>query len=131
MNFFEHQDEARQATTRLVVLFVLAVLLIIVVLYLAICPVMAPHMYGIEALDAVDANLTGGSPPAAFGGLFFWNLELFAAVSIGVLLLVGLGSLYKTLSLSDGGRAVAEALGGTEVISSYDDLHSHSRKNER
>ncbi len=122
MNFFEHQDEARQATTRLVVLFVLAVLLIIVVLYLAICPVMAPHMYGIEALDAVDANLTGGSPPAAFGGLFFWNLELFAAVSIGVLLLVGLGSLYKTLSLSDGGRAVAEALGGTEVISSYDDL---------
>jgi len=122
LNFFEHQDEARQATTRLVVLFGLAVLLIIVALYLAICPVMAPNMYGMEALDAVDAHLTGKPPPQVFAGFFFWDLELFATVSIGVLLLVGLGSLYKTISLSDGGGKVAEALGATEVVSAFDDL---------
>ena len=122
MNFFEHQDAARRATTRLVALFALAVLLITVVLYVAICPIMAPHVQGLDALSSVDAHLRGATPPAALGGLLFWDPALFAAVSLGVFLLVGLGSLYKTLSLSDGGRAVAEALGATEVTSSHDDL---------
>ena len=121
MNFFEHQDQARAATTRLVLLFALAVLLIIGVLYLALAPFVAAHTVGLEALDSVDAHLTGQTAAPALG-LLYWNFELFATVTVIVLSLVGLGSLYKTISLSDGGRKVAEALGGTEVVSSFDDL---------
>ena len=121
MNFFEHQDQARVATTRLVLLFALAVVLIIGALYLALLPFVAAHGGGLEALDSVDAHLKGQTTAPGVG-LVFWNPELFVTVSMAVLTVVGLGSLYKMISLSDGGRTVAEALGGTEVISNFDDL---------
>ncbi len=121
MNFFEHQDQARAATTRLVVLFVLAVFLIIGVLYLALVPFIAVNTVAFEAVDTIDAQLTAQSAMPA-PGLRFWDPELFALVTMAVLLLVGFGSLCKMISLSDGGRKVAEALGATEVVSSLDDL---------
>lgn len=89
-NFFERQDEARRKTTRLVALFVLAVLGIIVGTYLAVVGILG-WMGG--TVDLVQPILALG-------------------VTVAVFLLVGGGSLFKVLSLRDGGHVVAESLGG-------------------
>lgn len=89
MDFFQHQDQARRNTGRLVLLFVLAVLALLVGLNLAVGAVLASQ---------------GGAHPLVFVGL-----------SVGVLLLVGLGSLYRIASLRGGGRKVAEMLGGRRI----------------
>lgn len=89
MDFFEHQDQARRNTGRLVLLFVLAVLALIVGLNVIVGAILASQ---------------GALHPLAF-----------VAVSVGVLLLVTLGSLYRIASLRGGGRRVAELLGGRRV----------------
>jgi Zn-dependent protease with chaperone function len=85
MNFFEHQAAARRSSTRLVLLFALAVLAIVV------------------AVDAVLWLAVG-----ADGVALAWG----ALVTVGV---IGLGSLYRLSSLSAGGEAVARGLGGVAV----------------
>ena len=92
-NFFERQDEARRKTTRLVVLFVCAVLGIIAGTYAALVLVL---------------GWSGGPVDPVQPGLAL-------AVTVGVLVLVGGGSLMKVLSLRDGGHVVAEALGGQKL----------------
>jgi len=99
MDFFSAQDDARKNTKWLVLLFLLAVLAIIVLLYLAV------------------AYLTSFSNTAALAQpIQWWQPNLFlivAAITAGVILL---GSLYKTAALaSGGGAAVAESLGGRLV----------------
>ncbi len=98
-NFFEHQDAARRNTSRLVSLFGLAVLAIGVTLY-----ALAVVLTGIQPQDP----RTG----AVALDLVWWNPELLSAVAIGVLIVVGGGSLYKISQLRGGGRVVAEQLGG-------------------
>lgn len=97
MDFFEHQDRARRKTSGLVVLYALAVSGIVAAVYL----VMAV---------AVTASATEGDTPAGW-----WDPGLFAIVTIAVLALVSLGSLFKTFQLSKGGSAVATSLGGRPV----------------
>jgi len=92
-NFFERQDEARQKTTRLVVLFGLAVVGIVVGTYLALVVALA---WGGGSFDLVQPRLA-------------------VLVVLAVLLLVGGGSLFKVLALRDGGHVVAEALGGEKL----------------
>jgi Zn-dependent protease with chaperone function len=90
-NFFEHQDEARRNTTRLVVLFAVAVAGIIAALY---------------AVGVAAVAYTENAAPD------FWQPWLFALAAGGGGLVIGMGSLSKTWSLRSGGRAVAEQLGG-------------------
>ena len=92
MDFFGHQDQARRATGRLLVLFVLAVLAIIGCIYAA----------AIGTLVAVE----GGSG---------WQPEVLLAVTAGTLLLVGGATAFKTAQLRSGGGKVAELLGGQLV----------------
>jgi Zn-dependent protease with chaperone function len=91
MDFFDHQDRARRNTGRLVVLFVLAVLGILASTYLV-----------------VAAVLTGasGSPEAMM------QPPLLAGIGLGVLAVVGGGSLFKLAQLAAGGQVVALHLGG-------------------
>ena len=42
----------------------------------------------------------------------FWDPKLFAEVALGTIVVIFLGSTYKTMALSGGGSAVAESLGG-------------------
>lgn len=98
MNFFEHQDEARQRTHLLVGLFALAVIAIVVVLYLV-----AAVVWG-QDTDAM------GRPV-----MDWWDPGLFAMVAIGTLSLIGAGSLYKTAKIRQGGHVIAEELGGKLV----------------
>jgi len=88
MNFFEHQAAARRTSTRLVLLFALAVVGIVVAVDLAVL-------------------LVFGRGGQAGGVLLF---ATFATVAI-----IGLGSLYRIASLRGGGESVALQFGGVPV----------------
>ncbi|MFH1604922.1 MAG: M48 family metallopeptidase, partial [Pseudomonadota bacterium] len=99
MNFFEQQDAARRHTTRLVVLFLLAVAAIVV----AVNIVSALAFIGVSADTA-----TGGArikAPASF----------YAMVTLATLALIAGGSLVQIMRLANGGAAVALMLGARPV----------------
>ena len=93
MNFFERQAQARRNSTRLLVLFALAVAGIVI---------------------AVDVAAWFGGAARSAGGLLFWSL-----LTLGV---ITLGSLYRVASLRSGGDRVALDLGGTPVPDNPVDL---------
>jgi len=101
MDFFARQDVARRNTTRLVVLFGLAVLAIV------------------ASIDLLLAGTLGylGRDPAT--GAIDWSLvlnpALLALATSGTLVVVGGGSLFKVAQLRGGGRVVAEELGGRRI----------------
>ena len=88
MDFFDKQARASKKTKWLVCYFLLAVAGIIL------------------TLQVVLAMILGLSPS---------DPELFLMVSVGVVGLVALGSVVKSIELSKGGRAVAAMLGGSPV----------------
>ena len=98
MNFFESQDVARKNSGRLVVLFVIAVLAIMVLVYLLIAATI-----GYMTRDAKT-------------GVVQWeNLLdpwLMLGAGLGTILVVGGGSLFKMMQLRGGGASIAEHLGG-------------------
>ena len=102
-DFFQQQDAARRSTTRLVVLFVLAVIAIIL---------------SIEVLLAATMGYVGRDPRT---GAVDWatvtDLRLLVASAVGTLIIVGGGSLYKIAELRAGGHVVAEQLGGRLLTS--------------
>jgi len=85
-NFFEHQDQARQNTLYLLVLFAIALLGMVGLFYLV-------------ATLTLNQRLT-------------WNPTMLGLVTFGVALFVGTGSVTKLMALRAGGRVVAESLGG-------------------
>ncbi|MHB1271791.1 MAG: M48 family metallopeptidase [Rhodanobacter sp.] len=95
MDFFAQQARVRGSSRRLVVLFVLAVVAIV------------------TAIDAV-VWFTMGHHPAP-GESAPSNLPLLFASSLVVLGGIGLSSLFRIMSLSGGGKAVAESVGGVPV----------------
>lgn len=96
MSFFEHQDRARQNTQQLIGLFALSIGCIITTVYGA-------------------ALITfGGLKRASLHGL--WHPGLFAVIAVGTLFVVGCGSWYKLLQLRQGGRVIAQDLGGRLLI---------------
>ncbi len=105
MDFFSAQDEARRNTKWLVLLFLLAVVSIILLLYLAIV--------GFSSYS----NTTSLAEP-----LRWWQPTLFFIIAGITSAVVLLGSLFKTLSLTrGGGAAVAGSLGGRRVSRSTGD----------
>ncbi len=95
VDFFGHQDRARKNTGRLVFYFTVAIGLTICLIYLALAAIL---FYG-------KGTKTGGVD-------WLINSELFMWASAGTLIVVALGSLFKIIELSAGGKAVAEMLGG-------------------
>ena len=100
-DFFERQDIARRNTTRLVILFALAVLTLIVSIDLLLAGVMG-YLGRDPETGAIDWTL------AADPGVV--SLAVF-----GTLLVAGGGSLFKIAQLRGGGHVVAEQLGGRLV----------------
>ena len=113
MNFFEHQDQARRRTGRLVVYFTMAVICIVITLYIT----------GVILLNWAQQQGSGSSgneyqnqtQAQSQPEIVVWNWE----VLLGVLglsgLIIGGGSLYRVHQLSGGGNVVAESLGGTLI----------------
>ncbi|MDH5527807.1 MAG: M48 family metallopeptidase [Nitrospirota bacterium] len=102
MNFFDAQEAARTRTGLLVTLFILAVLSLVALANLAVV-----------AFVAVSGNQAGVPATEALATMDRW---LFVDVTIGVLTVVLLGSVYKIAALSGGGRVVAESVGGVQVL---------------
>lgn len=99
MDFFAAQDDARKSTKWLVLLFALAVISIIVLIYLAVVMLFS---YSNTAQMAEPIHV--------------WRPELFLEVAVAVSAVILLGSLYKSMALAaGGGAAVAESLGGRQV----------------
>jgi Zn-dependent protease with chaperone function len=94
MNFFEHQDQARRNTTRLLLLFSLAIAAIVAAFYgvaLAVVP------YG----------------PNGPGG--YWRPGLLFWIASGTLAFMAVGSGTKMAQLRDGGHSIAQGLGGRRL----------------
>lgn len=98
MNFFESQERAHKHTTWLIVLFGVAVIALIVMANLLTLVV-----FGFVNAQQMQDGQT-------FVAQMDW--KMFATVGAGVSVVVLVGSLYKMMALSAGGKVVAESLGG-------------------
>lgn len=116
MNFFKAQDKARKNTKRLIFLFALAVICLIILTNLL--------FIGTFAYIGVDES-------ASFFNVVIdaYDPNVVIAISIGVILLISLGSLYKIAALSKGGPAIAEMLGGKLVSQSTTDANERKLLN--
>jgi Zn-dependent protease with chaperone function len=93
MNFFEHQAAARKASTRLVLLFVLAVIGIV-------CAVDVAVLIAIASQDESTPTQTA---------------VMLILASVITVAIIGLGSMYRIASLRGGGETVAQQMGGVPV----------------
>ena len=107
MDFFEQQDHARRKTKWLVIYFALAVISMIVMIY-----GVAVFASGYVASKQHHHYYDGAQPSFAL-----WNPELFLGVTLGTLVVIFLGSAWKTAALAAGGSAVAESLNGRLIAS--------------
>ncbi len=95
MNFFEHQDQARAASRRMLVLFVLAVLAVVL---------------AVDVVLIVAAGLTDKK-----AGALAVQPGVLAAASLITLSVIGGASMFKIALLRGGGGTVARQLGATPV----------------
>lgn len=108
MNFFEHQDQARRRTGRLVIYFGMAVVCIVIVLYITGVVMLNVAQQQQNSGESQNEYQTQNQPETVY-----WNWEVLLGV-IGLSgLIIGGGSLYRVHQLSSGGSMVAESLGGT------------------
>ena len=102
MDFFEHQDAARRASRRLLVMFGLSVTAVVLV-------VMALACGAVLLVGSQQGPLNAES----MGRLPLWPVAGLAG--LGTLLLIGGGSVFKTMQLAGGGAAVARSVGARSV----------------
>ena len=114
MDFFERQEKARRHTGFLVFYFIVAVALLIASVYLSAALIFG----GLSKKDMADE---ASSAPS--------QIALFFASTLGTIGIIGTGSLFKTLSLARGGRAVAELLDGRLVNPNSTDLNERKLLN--
>ncbi|MEM8955020.1 MAG: M48 family metallopeptidase [Verrucomicrobiota bacterium] len=113
MDFFEQQDVARRKSGVLVVYFVLALIGIVASIYAVV--VVGTGMMGVYSSPG-DVGEPGGL-------VRWWQPELLAGTAFGTLLVVFLGSGFKTMQLSAGGKVVATDLGGRRVDANTTDVY--------
>lgn len=104
MNFFEHQDQARRNTTKLLLLFGLSI------------AVMIAAFYGVAI-----AILSAQSTPALGGPGVLWRPGVLFWVTSGTLAFMVVGSSTKLAQLNQGGHSLAKGLGGRELNPLTDD----------
>jgi len=103
MNFFEHQQRARQRTTLAVLLFMLATLAVVAATNLVVL--------GFVAFLSTDPYLS----PAGYGNWIGAHPRAILWTSLITVGLVASASLYRMATLASGGSAVAQSLGGTLI----------------
>ena len=103
MNFFEHQQRARQRTTLAVLLFIIATLAIVAATNIVVL--------GFVAFLSTDPYLS----PAAYASWVGAHPRAILWTSLITFGLVAGASLYRIATLASGGSAVAQSLGGTLI----------------
>lgn len=106
MDFFGAQDKAKGLSARLVLLFIVGILTTCIAVYFVIVS---------------TVNFSGVSGEST-GKVQWWVPEIFLYSFLGALAVIGGSSLFKVASLSGGGAAVAEMMGGRRI-----DLNSDRR----
>jgi len=118
MDFFSHQDEARQNTKKLVALFVLAVLALIALTNcLLIFTLVILDLNGSSSFDVVDQGSAEHRDLLAY---FSWSLFWRVGVMVAGVILCAIA--FKWWQLSGGGKRVAESLGGVRLQPNTDDV---------
>ena len=108
-DFFGQQEQARRNTTRLVLLFICAVTVIVLAVYVAVTA-------GLFITQMFIAQQNGWLVRE------FWDVERFLWVITVTVIIVMAGSLFRTYQLRQGGgAAVAEMLGAKRLPASSDD----------
>lgn len=115
MNFFQAQDKARKNTWRLALLFSAAVVSLIVMTNLLVAAV---YLWTGDYASQQPMNLVDL--------LLQMPTESWVLISLGVIGVVGVASLYKYLVVRGGGRTIAESLGGH--LLSYDAADPAARR---
>lgn len=119
MDFFEAQARAKKRTTRLVVLFALAVLGTMGASYTA-------AVVGLRAIDTrhnIDGFDRYGRAIEAPDSPRFWREpQVGLRVSAAVLAVIGLASLFKWNQFSAGGSSVADSVGARRINPHTTDL---------
>ncbi|MEX2352125.1 MAG: M48 family metallopeptidase [Balneolaceae bacterium] len=100
MDFFEAQEKARRNTWKLILLYLTAVVLIVLSVYLVTAVILGYTMQTVQGYSVWDQ---------------FWHPGLFLTVSVSILLLITAGSAFRVMQLRSGGSAVAEMLGGRKI----------------
>lgn len=108
VDFFAAQDHARRNTGKLILCFALAIVVMILGIY---CAVLLTIEFSIKDTDSRHASPLNWFQPG-----------IFVAVTVVVLIVIGGGSLYKTVELRRGGEAVALMLGGRRIHPNTTDL---------
>jgi Zn-dependent protease with chaperone function len=121
LNFFEHQDRARRQSRWLIVMFGLAVVAIVAAIDAVLLLVV-----GIGSREYAEQFAGQPLQPA---GLVQANLPLLVGGAIATVGVVGVASLFRTISLKMGGGQVARQLGGTLVESDTRDLKRRRLRN--
>jgi len=106
VDFFERQEKARRHTAFLVFYFAIAIALLILAVYAAV------------ALIFGGVSLKDSSGETTFS---FLQPELFVETALATLGVIAMGTVFKTMALARGGRAVAELLDGRLVNSNTTD----------
>lgn len=117
MDFFQAQASAKKSTSRLIVLFSLAVLSLILMTNLLVMLLFG--YFQVEEGQALSADLI----MAQFDG------EQFIFISLVILAIISAGSAFKTIKLSAGGKSIAQSLGGRLVDQNSKDLHERTLLN--
>jgi Zn-dependent protease with chaperone function len=115
MDFFEAQARAKKRTSRLVVLFVLAVIGTILASYFAAA-------FGLTFAEQQNERRADPYPYTHESRSELWRPKLFLGVTAAVLAVVGLASLAKWSQFASGGPAVAESVGGRRADPKTADL---------
>ncbi len=100
MDFFEAQDRARKSTWKLVGLYLLAVVMIIISVYVVLIWLL---------------RFAGFMPYDASIGDMLWQPVLLSYVAVILLIVIATGTTFRIFQLRKGGSAVAEMLGGRWV----------------
>ncbi|HCD55330.1 M48 family metalloprotease [Haliea sp.] len=112
MDFFAQQDLARRNTRLLTLLFLCAVAALIVLTN----AMLAGFLWWSD-----HYNLYAGSRGSFRDFLRYFSSERFGTIGLGISATVGLVATVKWLQLASGGKVVAEAMGGTRILSQTTD----------
>jgi Zn-dependent protease with chaperone function len=116
VDFFNSQDKARRNTKLLVFYFVLAILCLLLAVNAAVLLILASFgNYGVLIWKSTPIS------SVAELSLPFSQTELLFCVTVGTLVVILIGSVFKTLQLARGGSAVAELLDGRLINSNTTD----------